>query len=103
MKIKNSQKKCKTLEKQVKKLENEQKYQRTQLESSNQYGRRNNLEISGIPNKIKDEDLEKMAIDIMGEVGVEVGENEVEACHRLPITDANRNKKVIIRLTNKKN
>ncbi len=50
-----------------------------------QYGRRNNIEINGIPNDVKDSSLEGKVVDILTKVGVDVSSDDIEACHRLPI------------------
>ena len=48
-----------------------------------QYSRRNNVEISGIPNNIPDKDLENTVIL---HSGVEIDLNDIEGCHRLPLS-----------------
>lgn len=48
-----------------------------------QYGRRNNLEISGIPDEISHHDLQESVVEILTEIGVVVNRDEIEACHRL--------------------
>ena len=47
--------------------------------------RRNNVEISSIPNSIPDEDLEKILITICKDSGVEIDPKDIEGCHRLPL------------------
>jgi len=74
------------VEKLEKKIKKSQESLKTDIESNNQYVRRNNIEISGIPNEVKDEDLECKVIDILHKADVEVANNDVEACHRLPGT-----------------
>jgi len=66
------QKKIKTLEKKVNDLEHNEERIITNIEGNNQYGRRNNLEISGIPNEIEDENLEKTVIKILKKIDVDV-------------------------------
>ena len=51
-----------------------------------QYSRRNNVEISGIPNNIPDKDLENTVISICKDSGVEIDLNDIEGCHRLPLS-----------------
>ena len=72
--------------------------------STNQYGRRNNIELSGVPNDVDDNNLENKVIDIFKTINIELTNNDIEACHRLPIPKNNRNgnKKVIVRFTNRK-
>ena len=71
------------------------------IESNNQYHRRNNLEIAGIPNDVSDEDLEDKTIKLFKKINVDVTKDNVEACHRLPAKDG-KNKKVIVRFNNRK-
>lgn len=49
-----------------------------------QYIRRNNIEISGIPDIFTDDKLESKVIEICELYGVNVDHNDFEACHRLP-------------------
>ena len=49
-----------------------------------QYSRRNNVEISGIPNSIPDKDLENTVISIFRDSGVEIDPEDIEGCHRPP-------------------
>ena len=51
-----------------------------------QYSRRNNVELSGIPNSICDEDLENTVINICKESGIDVDARDIEGCHRLPLS-----------------
>ena len=53
-----------------------------EINELNQYGRRNNLEISGIPEDIKIDKLEEKAIEILGH-SVKVESRDIEGCHRL--------------------
>ena len=58
---------------------------------SEQYSRRNNIELSSIPNDIPDSDLE-------------IEPKDIEDCHRLPISRYSRdsNKRVIVKFVNRK-
>ena len=67
-----------------------------------QYGRRNNLEITGIPDSIDDKNLEGKVIEILGKIDVKVSGNDIEACHRIGKSRDN-SKKTIIRFVNRKN
>ena len=70
----------------------------------NQYGRRNNLEISGIPEDIKIDKLEEKAIEILGHVNVKIESRDIEGCHRLGKLKKNSApRKTIIRFVNRKN
>ena len=48
-----------------------------------QYTRRNNIEIQGIPLRIPDEKLEEKVIDVFGAINIAITKNDVEDCHRL--------------------
>ena len=58
----------------------------TSVESNNQYVRRNNIEISGVPNDILDDELEDNVVDILSKIDVKIKRRDIEACHRLPPT-----------------
>ena len=48
-----------------------------------QYSRRSNIEIAGIPDSVDEKDLEEKVLEILKEIDVKVASDEVEACHRL--------------------
>ena len=48
-----------------------------------QYGKRNNLEITGIPDDVSDENLEEKVIQVLSEIQVNVSSSNIEACHRI--------------------
>ena len=73
-----------------------------EINQTNQYGRRNNIEVCGVPNEINDCDLEDEVVEIFNCLNVDVEKNDIEACHRLPPSKKSRNKKVIVRFTNRK-
>ena len=62
----------------------------------NQYSCRNNVEISGIPQSVNDNQLEEKVVDILKTVGVRVSVL-LEVCHRL----GKKKKNVIIRVINR--
>ena len=68
-----------------------------------QYIRRNNIEVVGIPSNIVDKDLERTVIDIADSIDVKISKNDIEACHRLK---DRRNptgpKRTIVRFINRK-
>ena len=71
-----------------------------------QYGRRNNVEISGIPNSIPDEDLETILLKVCNESGIGVTKMDIEGCHRLPLSKHSKeggDKRVIVKFVNRKN
>ena len=48
-----------------------------------QYGRRNNIVISGIPDTVDVNQLEESVAEILTEINVNVASNDIEACHRI--------------------
>ena len=70
-----------------------------------QYSKRNNVELSGIPNRIPDEDLDYIVINICKESEIDVEVRDIEQCHRLPLSRNSRshNKWVIVKFVNRKN
>ena len=58
-----------------------------QVNANCQYSRRECLEISGIPNSIKQDDLESKVCEILSTIDVTVTPSEIEACHRLKNND----------------
>ena len=62
-----------------------------------QYGRRNNLEITGIPDDISDENLEEKVIQVLSESQVNVSSSDVEACHRIGKSkNSSKNKQTMV-------
>ena len=73
------------------------------LVEAEQYSRRENLIISGIPNSVKQKDLEQKVIDILGQIGVHIIPNDITACHRLYSPPGSEfPAKVIVRFYNRK-
>ena len=68
--------------------------------ANEQYSRRDYLDISGIPESIKDDDLEDCVLKIFNECDTPVDPANIEACHRLK--SKVRPKKVIIKLYKRK-
>ena len=48
-----------------------------------QYGRRESIEILGIPSSVEIKDLEDKVIEILGNIGVQVSDINIVAVHRL--------------------
>ena len=69
-----------------------------------QYSRRNNVEISGIPHEILDNNLEDKVIDICKDVGIKIGHVDIEGCHRLPLggNNAGGTKRIVVKFVNRK-
>lgn len=83
----------------------EAKIETLEISSNNlqQYGRRNNLEISGIPDTIPSNELEDKAIEIFKAIDVDVEKSNIEACHRLGKKNTGTNStKTIVRFVNRK-
>ena len=66
--------------------------------------RRNNVELSGIPNSICDEDLENTVINFCKESEIDVDARDIEGCHRLPLSRNSRghDKRVIVKFVHRK-
>ena len=60
-----------------------------------QYGPRNNLEMTGIPDDVEDEDLEEKIIKILDKIEVNVKSKDIEACHRVGKSRSNSRKTII--------
>ena len=87
------------LQNKVKKLEE----QLLEIDQKNnhldQYSRRNNLDIQGIPANITDDELEGKVIDVFSCLGIEVKGSDMEDCHRLGYANS---KNTIVRFVNRK-
>ena len=66
-----------------------------------QYSKRNNLVVSGIPDSAQDSELELTVTSIISDTDVNVESREVEECHRIGKSN-NGSKKTIIRFVNRK-
>ena len=64
--------------------------------SQQQYSHRECLEITGIPNNIKDDLLEEKTLEIFELIDVKIKSDDVQACHRL------KGNRSIIKLSNRK-
>ena len=69
--IKNLQVENERLRKKVNVLENKVLTLKSELSSLEQYGRRNNIEITGIPDNVPDQILEEKVVDILNEISVD--------------------------------
>ena len=77
--IKGLQSETQRLRMKVNNLENKVEINENHLE---QYGRRNNLEITEIPDDVSDENLKEKVIQVLSEIQVNVSSSDIEACHR---------------------
>ena len=75
-----------------------------QQSKSEQYNRRNNVEISGISNEISDQNLEQTVIGICKDSGIDINLLDIEGCHRLPLgrNATSTTKQVIMRYMKRK-
>ena len=96
--IKNLQDESKRLKTKVNVFENKINDLEIQNNNLDQYSRRNNIEISGIPQSVSDIQLEEKVIDILKVIDVNITMNEIEACHRL----GKKMKNVIVQVINRK-
>ena len=71
--------------------------QKKQLRT-NQYGRLENIEISGIPTNVGDDNLEEKVQKVLKKIDVDVKRGDMAACHRL----GKAKKTTIVRFTNRK-
>ena len=68
-----------------------------------QYGRRNNIIITGIPDSVDVNQLEESVTEIRTDINVNVASNDTEVCHRIGKKDTRiGSTKTIIRFVNKK-
>ena len=63
--------------------------------------RENNIEISGIPSEVADDQLEATVINILGSIQCNLVPDNIQACHRLPSRN-NLGKKTIVKFVNRK-
>ena len=68
------QEKCKKLQEKVINVESD-------VNSLNQYGRRNNIVFTGIPDSVNDEDLESTVTSILKDIDEAVDSSDIEDCH----------------------
>ena len=61
-----------------------------------QYSRRECLELIGIPTSVKDDVLEEKVCGIFHEIGIEIGQRDIQVCHQI------KNNRTIIKLSNRK-
>ena len=90
------QNKCKSLEDKVTNLEEN-------LNSLDQYGRRNNIALSGIPECVADDALVATVSSILSNTDVDMNSNALEACHKFGKPEkTTKSRKIIVRFTNRK-
>ena len=85
------------------KLENKVTDLELSINHIEQYGRRNNIAIPGIPDEINDNNLESTVTKLMKDVDVYTDSDDIEACHRIDKSDRKTSsKKKIVRFVNRK-
>lgn len=97
--------KNKFLEQKVIDLESKVSTLEVELQLTNQYGRRNNMEITGVPSHTADgNELQSKVIEILNAVDIDIDDSDIEDCHRLPLSknSSTKDKKVIVRFTNRR-
>ena len=99
--IKNLQVKNERLRITVNVLENKILILESEQNSLEQYGRRNNIEITEIPDSVPNQNLEEKVVNIFNEISVNVSPKDIEACHRVGVSK-NSSKKAIVRFINRK-
>ena len=68
-----------------------------------QYGRRENIEISGIPNSVPKQHLEEEVIKILHNIGLEhIDSYAIVGCHRISGKDRHGNQNTIVRFLQRK-
>lgn len=95
------------LKERVEELEGRSKYAEDRLVTAEihsysleQYDRRNNIEIQGIPNNIINEELEGKVIEIFKAIDIDITSYDIEDCHRLGHASP---KTTIVRFVNRRN
>ena len=83
----------------IAKLENKRIDTESSIQALEQYDRRNNIEISGIPDSVQNDQLEDTVSVIFNSMGININENDIEDCHRI---GKSKPKKTIVRFTNRK-
>ena len=71
----------------------------TDLNKQDQYSRRNNLDIQGIPDSVSDDQLKEKVIEIFYQINAKIDKFDIEDCHRM----GKSKKTTIVRFVNRKN
>ena len=90
-------KKIRSLQDDTDKIYDELYDQKVELAELNQYGRRENIELCGIPESVKQEELEKHVLEVAKSIGVNVPPKGVHIVHRIGKQTNNRPRNVIVR------
>ena len=87
------------LHQKIEKLESRISVLETDLNKQDQYSRRNNLDIQGIPDTVSDNQLEEKVIEIFNQINVKIDKFDIEDCHRM----GKLKKTTIVSFGNRKN
>ena len=94
------------IEEENKKLEEDLADLEFMVSKQDRYSRQNNIEIGGIPDIFHDDQLEDLSVSILNKLDVKCSSEDLEACHRLPLTKKEKNsahpKRTILRFVNRK-
>ena len=71
------------LQQKVEKLENRISELESDLNKKDQYNRRNNIEIQGVPSNIGDDSIKDKVLEMLAEVHIVATKSDIEDCHRL--------------------
>ena len=94
-------KKIRSLQENNDKLYDEIYEQKVDLTDLNQYGRRENVEICGIPESVSQDELQKHILEVTRSMGVKVPPNGIHIVHRLGKNRNSRPRNVIVRFVNR--
>ena len=101
--IKKLQDKNTRLQSQCKSLEDKVACLEENLNSLDQYGRRNNTVLSGIPECVADTALEATVTSVLADIDADVDSNTLEACHRFGKPErTTKSRKTLVRFTIRK-
>jgi len=76
-------------------------YTEPKMKNLEQYSRKENIEITGIPDNVDNRDLEITIIKLLGSINVPVTSSDIVTCHRLAKQPGERSGKVIVRFVDK--
>ena len=77
------------------KLRNRVEVLESKFNQLEQYGRRNNINVSGILDSLGDNELECSVIKIMKANDIEVDNRDIEACHKIDKSKGNSKKTIV--------
>ena len=91
------------LRRDIRHYEDRLKFMETDLMQFSQYSRRQNIEISNIPEHIPQWKLENHVIMVLQELNIEIYSYDLVGVHRIGKRLPNKNRNVIVRFINRKN